>query len=164
MIRLFVYGTLKRGHDNNERLLSEAKFIGPALSAQPVYKMVTGGYPIVWEAGESGAFLKGEVYEVDDKTLAACDRLEGHPRMYRREERTFNLLPPSEEPNYPGPNKPLPLTAWVYLWPQEMNSDHWTSVEPKNRILDWERPTFDDDFEDDDDEADVEYDETEYEE
>ena len=28
--------------------------------------------------------MAGEVYEVDQATLAALDRLEGHPRFYRR--------------------------------------------------------------------------------
>ena len=28
--------------------------------------------------------VAGEVYEVDEATLAALDRLEGHPRFYRR--------------------------------------------------------------------------------
>ena len=32
-----------------------------------------------------GAYaVAGEVYEVDEATLAALDRLEGHPRFYRR--------------------------------------------------------------------------------
>lgn len=137
--RIFVYGTLKRGYGNNYHI-ENAKFIGPAISVQPVYKMGTGGFPIVWEDGEGGAFLKGEVYEVNDAELADCDRLEGHPRSYKREERTFNLLP-SDSPTYPGDNRPLPLTAWVYLWQgNEQSRRRWRPVEPKDNVLDWERP------------------------
>lgn len=138
--RIFVYGTLKQGYGNYSRLLRDhAKFIGPAQSVQRVYQMHTGGFPAVWEIGEGGAFLKGEVFEVDDRVLARCDSLEGHPRMYKRVQRTFNLLP-SSVPSYPGPNKPIPLTAWVYLW--QHGAEFGTYVQPgPGNILEWNHRT-----------------------
>jgi Gamma-glutamyl cyclotransferase, AIG2-like len=44
----------------------------------------SGMFPIVWE-DQSGARLKGEVFDVNNETFLRCDTLEGHPRMYRRE-------------------------------------------------------------------------------
>jgi len=41
-----------------------------------------GSFPGLLEGGGTGVL--GEVYEVDDTTLAAIDRLEGHPRFYER--------------------------------------------------------------------------------
>lgn len=41
-----------------------------------------GGFPGVVRGGTTA--IEGEVYEVDGATMAALDRLEGHPRFYRR--------------------------------------------------------------------------------
>lgn len=43
-----------------------------------------GAFPGVLAHGEG--VVVGEVYRVDAETLAAVDRLEGHPRFYRRTE------------------------------------------------------------------------------
>jgi len=45
----------------------------------------------------------GELYEVDNEVLEALDRLEGHPRFYRR-ERTEVLV---------GNRR---VDAWIYLY------------------------------------------------
>ena len=42
-MKLFVYGTLKRGYGNN-RLLREATFIGPAISKSAMYRMYSTGF------------------------------------------------------------------------------------------------------------------------
>lgn len=91
MNRVFVYGTLRAGHGNHERLLRTAQCLDPHAVTQPGYRMATaGGFPMVHRLplGEWGAanVVQGEVYEVDDATLAALDRLEGHPRWYQRTE------------------------------------------------------------------------------
>jgi gamma-glutamylcyclotransferase (GGCT)/AIG2-like uncharacterized protein YtfP len=52
----------------------------------------------------------GELYEVDDETLAALDRLEGHPSFYRRT--AITLAPPRDaEP------------VWTYLLRPEQVED-----------------------------------------
>jgi gamma-glutamylcyclotransferase (GGCT)/AIG2-like uncharacterized protein YtfP len=49
----------------------------------PEYRLVDlGPYPALCEGG--GTAVLGEVYAVDDATLAALDALEGHPNWYRR--------------------------------------------------------------------------------
>jgi gamma-glutamylcyclotransferase (GGCT)/AIG2-like uncharacterized protein YtfP len=53
--------------------------------------------------------VAGEVYEVDEATLAALDRLEGHPRFYRRTRIALDdtslvqtyLLPPEQVEGHP---------------------------------------------------------------
>lgn len=41
-----------------------------------------GSYPALVPGGEQA--VSGELYEVDERTLASLDRFEGHPRFYRR--------------------------------------------------------------------------------
>jgi len=79
--RIFTYGTLMAGQPNH-RLLARAKRIGPART-QPRFDLVDlGPFPGMVTGGTTAVL--GEVYEVDRETLAALDRLEGHPRFYER--------------------------------------------------------------------------------
>ena len=79
--RVFVYGTLLAG-EANHRLLAGARLVGEGRTP-PVYRLHDlGGFPGLVATGQHT--VAGEVYEVDDATLAALDRLEGHPRWYRR--------------------------------------------------------------------------------
>lgn len=81
---VFVYGTLKDGFGNN-RLLKSAEFIGRACTVLPYVMLDTGGFPVVFQDGGKHN-VSGEVYEVDDQTLAMLDRLEGHPSFYERRQ------------------------------------------------------------------------------
>lgn len=79
--RIFVYGTLLKG-GGNHRLLTTARFAGAARTAPAFELRDLGGCPGLVLGGTQA--VMGEVYEVDEPTLAALDRLEGHPRFYRR--------------------------------------------------------------------------------
>ena len=79
----FVYGSLLRG-EANHRLLQRARFVRAARTS-PVFTMVDlGAFPGILAGGTTA--IAGEVYEVDEDTLRALDRLEGHPTFYRRHE------------------------------------------------------------------------------
>lgn len=79
--RVFVYGTLLSGESNNG-LLRDAILEGEAETA-PHFEMYSlGGFPGVVHGGRGR--IRGEVYLVDQRTLDALDRLEGHPRFYVR--------------------------------------------------------------------------------
>lgn len=83
--KVFVYGTLKKGFRNHD-VLGESKFLGEAETA-PAYRMHkhhSYPFPCLFH-DDAGVSIKGEVYEINDRTLAQLDRLEGHPHMYRRE-------------------------------------------------------------------------------
>jgi gamma-glutamylcyclotransferase (GGCT)/AIG2-like uncharacterized protein YtfP len=108
--RVFVYGTLKRGHGNWQRFMQDAVFLGKAESVDKAYKMFGHGIPFLIRIGLKKKQVRhavGELYEVDDETLAALDQLEGHPRYYCREEQLFVI--PSEGEGA------IPTLAWVYL-------------------------------------------------
>lgn len=86
-MKIFVYGTLKRGKSNHG-LLHGSRFLGTAvLFEHGIYSL--GSYPGV-EPME-GKQVVGELFEITEGTLAVLDRLEGvnHKKpkdgLYRRE-------------------------------------------------------------------------------
>jgi gamma-glutamylaminecyclotransferase len=79
--RVFVYGTLLAGEPNH-RLLLRAQLVGAARTVARYELRDLGPFPGLVEGGSQSVL--GELYEVDAPTLAALDRLEGHPRFYRR--------------------------------------------------------------------------------
>lgn len=80
-LRLFVYGTLKRGHGNNRVLGTTSEWL--CDDVLPGARMWTIGYPVV--KLEGAGEVKGEVWRVNDASvLRNLDRLEGHPHSYRR--------------------------------------------------------------------------------
>jgi gamma-glutamylcyclotransferase (GGCT)/AIG2-like uncharacterized protein YtfP len=71
--RVFVYGSLRRGQGNN-RLLYTSEFVGNATVCGTLYSL--GGFPGL-RIDDSEGDVVGEVWQVDDATLADLDRLEG---------------------------------------------------------------------------------------
>jgi gamma-glutamylcyclotransferase (GGCT)/AIG2-like uncharacterized protein YtfP len=89
MIRLAVYGTLKRGRGNN-RLLSGSEFVG-AGKTKDKYLMTDCGFPQVYEKEYTPTDCEGyltnvtvEIFDVPDSQIARVDQLEGHPNWYCR--------------------------------------------------------------------------------
>lgn len=79
---LFVYGTLKEGYSNNH-ILDDSKKIGEAITKNK-YAMYSNGYFPYLVDNEENINIKGELYEINERTLQRCDRLEGYPRFYDR--------------------------------------------------------------------------------
>jgi gamma-glutamylaminecyclotransferase len=99
---VFVYGTLKRGCPNHF-FLDQARLLGVARTVER-YALYEDEYPRLYK-GEQVSRIQGEVYEIDEETLARLDRLEDHPHSYRREEALVEL----------GPGRTL--SAWIYFSP-----------------------------------------------
>lgn len=78
---MFVYGTLLVG-ERNHRLLTGAQLLCEAKTPPRFQLHDLGAYPGLVLRGKHA--VAGEVYEVGEAMLAALDRLEGHPRFYRR--------------------------------------------------------------------------------
>ena len=90
MIRLFVYGTLKRNY-RNAHFLAQAKFVCATTTCQASWTMVDvvskqspgNTYPAVLPGGQDK--ILGEIYEIDDATLKEVDALENAGSRYKRE-------------------------------------------------------------------------------
>lgn len=102
----FVYGSLMRNMGNH-RVLARARFVRAAHTAASFTLHDLGAYPGMVGGGTTR--IHGELYEVDNEVLAALDRLEGHPRFYRRQGITLSdgarassyLLPAARFSSYP---------------------------------------------------------------
>lgn len=74
MLRLFVYGTLKKGHYNHH-LLESAKFIGNA-TLEGFHMYSNGGFPYITNGGGSlDGVVHGEVFEVEDESTVRRIRM-----------------------------------------------------------------------------------------
>ena len=101
---VFVYGTLKAGESNHEWHLSGASFVGKAVTSGQYVMHDNGGFPVCFTQGDKP--VAGEVYEISGQQLLGLDRLEGHPRYFKREEVEVNI------------DDPIPLgkrTVWMYF-------------------------------------------------
>jgi gamma-glutamylcyclotransferase (GGCT)/AIG2-like uncharacterized protein YtfP len=102
--RVFVYGTLKNGF-SNYYLLKGSEFFGDAVTV-PTYKMIENGFPVVMP-DPAGKPLAGEIYAVDDGTLARLDQLEREGSSYDRKLIDVTLSLASGEQ--------LPTNAFIYV-------------------------------------------------
>ena len=78
---IFVYGTLLAGEPNH-RYLARARLVAEGVTRPAFTLYDLGAFPGLVRGGSHA--VPGEVYEVDEPTLAATDRLEGHPDFYCR--------------------------------------------------------------------------------
>ena len=108
MKKVFVYGTLMQGF-SNYGLLQEARFLGPAvLNGYGLY-CVTPYYPGI--IPKQGAAVRGEVYEVDNKTLEQLDGLEAGGELYVRHEVLCTLADGRK------------MLVYVYIWRGKINEE-----------------------------------------
>jgi len=83
---IFVYGSLKHGF-HNHGLIEHSTFLGRATTSH-AYVMLPGpGFPYLVKRWQNAPQLlvEGELYEVDEKTFAAVDLLEGNGSFYQRQ-------------------------------------------------------------------------------
>lgn len=86
---VFVYGTLKRDKHNhymmgNSRYLRDIELPVKGI----LYWNDKRNFPHFVE-DESGDFITGELYEVDEQTALSLDIFEGNPKYFRRKSCQF---------------------------------------------------------------------------
>lgn len=82
-MKLFIYGTLKRGGRLNGHLQGQ-KFLGEVKTSQNYRLYRVHWYPGLKRADE-GNQIQGELWEVDADCLKNLDRVEGAPGLFKRE-------------------------------------------------------------------------------
>lgn len=105
MLRVFVYGTLKKGKGNHHRILSGYDIkITPAWTYGKLYDL--GWYPALTQGNNK---VYGELIEFDDpKILMKIDMLEG----YRGKESSFNFYERREIQVFTDKEE---FTTWAYF-------------------------------------------------
>jgi len=78
---VFVYGTLMRDRSNHKYYLEDSSFLGiGSIKGYALYDL--GSYPGIRK--DENECTRGEVFEVDDKTMSRLDKLEGEGFLYIR--------------------------------------------------------------------------------
>lgn len=80
MVKLFVYGTLKRG-GKLHNVLGNSDYLGDYQTEKRWVLADFGPYPGLIPGEDE---VKGELYEVDAVTLKRIDRVEGAPTLFNR--------------------------------------------------------------------------------
>lgn len=89
-VKVFVYGTLKRGFANHYLLQNNldgvSRFVtkGHTKEAFPLVVGTDGYIPFMLPLKGQGKQVYGEIYEVDSTVLYSLDELEDHPTWYER--------------------------------------------------------------------------------
>jgi gamma-glutamylaminecyclotransferase len=87
MIRLFVFGTLKRGFPFHSACLDGAKYLGACRTVRAYPMFIAGPWfaPMMLDKPGDGLHVSGELYAIDPPQLAAIDAVEsvGKPGNFR---------------------------------------------------------------------------------
>ncbi|XP_019630097.1 PREDICTED: gamma-glutamylaminecyclotransferase-like [Branchiostoma belcheri] len=103
MIRVFVYGTLKRGQPNYHYMVNTdngvARFVGKARTVDRWPLVVASKYniPFLLDLRGQGEHVEGEIYDVDQKMADFLDDFESHPSLYQNTTLAIEQLTNEED-------------------------------------------------------------------
>mgnify|MGYP003630208195 CR=1 FL=1 len=100
-----VYGSLRKGL-HNHGLIKESTLVGEGV-VKGFGMHSLRHYPALTRVGRRSNVLV-EVYEVDEKTMAGLDNLEGYPSYYTRKMCPINIMGET-------------LPAWVYYMDERLD-------------------------------------------
>jgi gamma-glutamylaminecyclotransferase len=78
MVKIFVFGTCKRGFPLHEAALCDASFLGPCQTVERDPMLIAGPWyaPMLLPEPGRGLRVKGELYEIADSRLVEIDAIE----------------------------------------------------------------------------------------
>ncbi len=78
-VRLFTYGTLKK-EGRLAQLVAAGKFLGEYYTLHSVFDLVDyhNAFPIAYLKSKEGMSIKGELYEIDLKSIDIINRMESN--------------------------------------------------------------------------------------
>jgi gamma-glutamylcyclotransferase (GGCT)/AIG2-like uncharacterized protein YtfP len=116
-MKIFVYGTLKRGGCRAHHLKGQT-FLGMARTA-PRYRMYnTGSYPALVDDA-AGLEVEGELWDVDEACMKLLDEVEWVPTIYRRDPVCLVEPPISDAQTYIYQKSVAGLTDCGSCWKTE---------------------------------------------
>mmetsp|Transcript_31354 Transcript_31354/g.47401 ORF Transcript_31354/g.47401 Transcript_31354/m.47401 type:complete len:159 (-) Transcript_31354:800-1276(-) len=79
MTKLFVYGTLRKGFSNYQRVMQDCvhHYLGIARTLEPIRLFCDSYYIPYAVCGKGGVPIVGELFSVDEELLEKLDELEG---------------------------------------------------------------------------------------
>ena len=84
---VFIYGTLKRGFSNHEKIKDISTFVCDVKSKEKHIMIDCGdGFPYLIKGSGIGFQILGELYEISEDDIHILDEFEGVPFLYSREE------------------------------------------------------------------------------
>lgn len=92
LIKVFVYGTLKRSQPNHFILTDTANGIanylvnGKTKVKFPLVIATRYNVPFLLNRPDIGQNIVGEIYEVNNDMFEFLDKFEDHPNLYHREQ------------------------------------------------------------------------------
>jgi gamma-glutamylaminecyclotransferase len=77
-LKVFIYGTLKRGFALHEKGLSNARFLGDVQTVSPYPLFIAADFfgPMMLNRPGEGVPVRGELFEIQDDELPNLDELE----------------------------------------------------------------------------------------
>jgi len=77
-LKVFIYGTLKRGFALHEKGLSNARFLGDVQTVSPYPLRIAADFfgPMMLNRPGEGIQVRGELFEIEDNELPKLDELE----------------------------------------------------------------------------------------
>lgn len=114
-MRVYVYGTLKRGYGNHRLLEREGVMMLGHAETLDHFDMINSGFPVI-VPNDQGLPVVGEVYDIGDNEdiLRSLDALEGEGVMYDRKDIRVKW-------RYPRPDDEEELNVSVYIG----NPEYW---------------------------------------
>lgn len=83
LVKLFVYGTLRKGSKGHRYLLS-ANLLAENEKIYGLRMYDNGFYPFVIKVDNLDEFVVGEIYQIAENILPKLDHYEGTPSLYKR--------------------------------------------------------------------------------
>jgi gamma-glutamylcyclotransferase (GGCT)/AIG2-like uncharacterized protein YtfP len=105
---LFVYGSLKRGQANHQRLAG-ARYLRPALTTADFALREIAGYPGLVPGDRA---ISGELYRLSQRQLSALDEFEGEDYVRREIELADGEPALAYLARVPGAGKPFAFAVW----------------------------------------------------
>lgn len=77
-MKVFIYGTLKRGFALHDKGLGNSKYIGDVVTVEPYPLLIAASFfgPMMLQQPGTGFRVAGELFEVPEEDLPLLDKLE----------------------------------------------------------------------------------------